>query len=365
MGDSLVFEYILYKDINIDSYGGIILPLQGEYFITHNLQINDIITVQIGSYYINMPIAKSYNFVDNGVSALIFEKLTDNVQFITMGGQFVLVHHIAHKENNKWVLNENFSYPLSFKFYLKETQGYLKTYTAYSYLFDRRSNNRDDYADKSDEEFANFRNVTVGNIKPLKLYRSSSPVNKRFLRHAYVDALIKKANITKFVNLSDGIDTMQKKDYIFEDTYYSKQDVLFLQLPADYFCSYFEQGLKKAYLHMIKNDEPTLIHCVEGKDRTGFAIAILEALMGAKKSEIVADYFLSFKNFFRIEDDDPSGAVMKMNIIDFLSQAFSTTLLKDDDLPTLANNYLLRIGLTNLDIIKIKKYLGGDDYEKK
>jgi protein-tyrosine phosphatase len=44
---------------------------------------------------------------------------------------------------------------------------------------------------------------------------------------------------------------------------------------------------------MIGCGEPVLIHCTAGKDRTGFAIAILLAALGVSMDEIMADYLAS------------------------------------------------------------------------
>jgi len=44
---------------------------------------------------------------------------------------------------------------------------------------------------------------------------------------------------------------------------------------------------------MIGCGEPVLIHCTAGKDRTGFAIAILLAALGVPMEEIMADYLAS------------------------------------------------------------------------
>ena len=53
--------------------------------------------------------------------------------------------------------------------------------------------------------------------------------------------------------------------------------------------------------YIYTNDGPFLLHCKEGKDRTGFVSAVLEALMGTPLEEILADYLKSFTNFFNVE----------------------------------------------------------------
>lgn len=46
---------------------------------------------------------------------------------------------------------------------------------------------------------------------------------------------------------------------------------------------------------------PVLVHCTAGKDRTGFAIAILMAILGVEKDGIYAEYLLSGKYGYEVE----------------------------------------------------------------
>ncbi|MBR2262927.1 MAG: hypothetical protein IJ917_01050, partial [Firmicutes bacterium] len=56
---------------------------------------------------------------------------------------------------------------------------------------------------ESDVEFANFRNVAVGQIRAGVLYRAASPCDDQHNRAPYVDALIKEAGVQYIVNLAD------------------------------------------------------------------------------------------------------------------------------------------------------------------
>jgi protein tyrosine/serine phosphatase len=44
---------------------------------------------------------------------------------------------------------------------------------------------------------------------------------------------------------------------------------------------------------ITENEGPYLLHCAEGKDRTGFVFALLEALCGASYEEIEKDYMIT------------------------------------------------------------------------
>ena len=58
----------------------------------------------------------------------------------------------------------------------------------------------------------------------------------------------------------------------------------------NYSSQYFKTQTIKALQAICKNDGPFLIHCTEGKDRTGFVCILIEALAGASYQQIVDDY---------------------------------------------------------------------------
>ena len=45
--------------------------------------------------------------------------------------------------------------------------------------------------------------------------------------------------------------------------------------------------------HLLASDEPTVFHCTAGKDRTGFAAALLLKAVGASDEEVMQDYLLT------------------------------------------------------------------------
>lgn len=44
---------------------------------------------------------------------------------------------------------------------------------------------------------------------------------------------------------------------------------------------------------LARTDGPTLVHCLAGKDRTGLAVALLHALTGVHRDDLMADYLLT------------------------------------------------------------------------
>ena len=53
---------------------------------------------------------------------------------------------------------------------------------------------------------------------------------------------------------------------------------------------------------MSKNEGPYYIHCVEGKDRTGFVCAVIEGLANATYEEIVDDYMKTYDNYYGVNE---------------------------------------------------------------
>lgn len=44
---------------------------------------------------------------------------------------------------------------------------------------------------------------------------------------------------------------------------------------------------------LMRNEGPSLVHCVAGKDRTGFAVALVQHALGVSRDEVIADYMLT------------------------------------------------------------------------
>jgi protein-tyrosine phosphatase len=47
------------------------------------------------------------------------------------------------------------------------------------------------------------------------------------------------------------------------------------------------------FAHLLESNEPTVFHCTAGKDRTGFAAALVLHALGAKDEEVMHDYLLT------------------------------------------------------------------------
>lgn len=49
--------------------------------------------------------------------------------------------------------------------------------------------------------------------------------------------------------------------------------------------------------HLLESDQPTVFHCTAGKDRTGFAAALVLHALGASQDEVMHDYLLTNERF--------------------------------------------------------------------
>ena len=350
------------NNLDIDNYGGIKLPISGNKFFELGYKLLDMIEVDLSDHKMVCPLVPDYNYIDSGVCAIApVNGMENQIFLLANGGQFVVLTDVAKRTPNGWAINSNIKFPLDIKFRLIQRDGYKETYEIYAYLFSRRSNNREDYPELSDADYCNFRTVTGGSIKPGILYRSSNPIKPRFKRNWYADKECEKAGITKIFNVSENPSEIEecKNNPEYKNSYYLKQDIYSICLPADYKDYLFLEGLKNGLKFISKNKGKSLIHCMEGKDRTGFIIAVLQALMGASIVEIMKDYSKSHCNFFKVDEKDHTMPLIQTQIVDYLSDNFDTPFY-NKNLSEKAYEYLVKVGLNPAEIEQIKKYLRGE-----
>ena len=223
--------------------------------------------------------------------------------------------------------------------------------------------------DPADIAFANFRGVTVGNLKDGMLYRSASPVNNTYKRASVVDRMAQKVGIQYIVNLSDNIDEVtehiNKDDY--DSPYYlslhnAGKEVL-LDIEVDFRERNFGEKLVKGLVAMTENEGPYLVHCVEGKDRTGFVMMILEALTGASYKEMVDDYMLTYDNYSGINQEsnvEKYEKIKKENIdamLHYIIGDKKADLTEISDYSGYAKDYLKSMGMSEESIEKLVEKL--------
>lgn len=349
------------KIVDIEKYGNIVLPLSATELLNNGFSYEDIVTVSFFDKKIDMPICETFFDVDNGDYVMIAEINKDTnvdkaIIAITMG-DFATTYNIATKvtgENGvgyKWNYINDSDKTCTFTIELKEKGGYHEGHLAHKLV---RSNNREDYKNLTDEEYANFRMVKMGEIGENKLYRSSSPVNPGIGRDIYAMKAIEDHGIKSIVNLADS-DLEVKAWDTFKDSYYSKQNIIAVGLNVDFNSSSFKEGIVKVMHFIATNNLPYLIHCNEGKDRAGYIIALIECLMGARLDEVYNDYMITYYNYYNVvPGTEQYDAIVNKRIAKQLETAFGVTDLSNADLSKLCEEFLLSIGVTEEDINAIR-----------
>ena len=225
----------------------------------------------------------------------------------------------------------------------------------------------------SDEIFANFRAVKAGNIKENTLYRSASPCDNQHNRASYVDKLIAKAGVEYVLDLADNQEKIDK--YISADDFNSPywkslqetDQIALMALNTNFTSEDFQRRLAEGLAimmteerpllgaglgAMLDSDGPYLVHCTEGKDRTGFVCMLLEALCGATYQEIVDDYMITYDNYYKItkEKDPMRYDTIVENVLDPMIRGMigdDKADLNTADLKAAAENYLRGAGLSD------------------
>ncbi len=169
------------------------------------------------------------------------------------------------------------------------------------------TNKRTDYPSLSDAQFANARAVNAGKIASGVLYRSSSPFSDEIGRCGYVSEYIGGEKVKTVLNLADTEEKMLSYDMpSYSRTLWESDGVILCPLKADPTADDFNSKLIEALKQLPSHPAPYLVHCVEGKDRTGYVCALLEGLCGASYEEIVADYLVTYANYYGISPEtDP------------------------------------------------------------
>ncbi len=237
-------------------------------------------------------------------------------------------------------------------------------YTVNQELFSQKHS--DDPSDfDSLETFCNFRSLSGGTLKEGVIYRSASMTNNSTNRAHYVDELIAEYGINQIMDLSDTENSLAesraKDDWASSnfDALYEKGNVQIVGLSVKPTSLEFCQKLCSSIYEMIQNKGPYLINCTEGKDRTGYAATLIEALCGASYEELRADYLKTYSDFYNIsEETDPErvAAIMETSFDPIVEAMFCTEA--GDDIHTIdyaekARQFFLRGGLTEEQIDEI------------
>lgn len=349
---------------NVSKFGNIKLEQDGRILTKSDLDaagINygDIVTVSFLDEQIDIPVVSDYSEVNTG-DMLLREDDEETELAINMGD--FASEYIADKSNFEdgsfaWTYKKGIS-DVSFHIEVKEKGGLYTEYGNDNLVY---SDERSDFPDLSDEQFANFRVIETTGMGKGKLYRTASPVNPRRNRNTYADAASKKHGIATFMNLSDS-EAELKEFPGFDETYYSTTDYLPLSMGLDFEDQDFRDKLAKGLRFFLEHNGPYAIHCTEGKDRVGMVAALLECFMGASYDEVTDDYMVTYYNYYGITpDDERYDKIVDENIASSLRVLFGTEDLASADLAAEAEDYFREIGLTDDEISALRERLGDEE----
>ena len=222
------------------------------------------------------------------------------------------------------------------------------------------SNDRAEYTD--DVQFANFRELSGGALKPGFLYRGASPCNNEKNRAPYANAFVEEKGVRFILDLADSKEDFE--GYMagegFTSDYtaglYQEGKIALLDMGSSYGSDAYKQKLAGGLREMIAAEGPVYIHCTEGKDRTGFVCMLLECLAGASYSEMLSDYMKTYENYYGVSE---TGTPEKYAAIaDLYFDAFAAYLHGTEDIAVLrsadytedARAYLRDAGMTAEEI---------------
>lgn len=212
--------------------------------------------------------------------------------------------------------------------------------------------NREDYS--SDAEFCNYRSC-IG----AWLFRGASPVDNSRGRASYTDGLLGYDSIDFIVDLADTEEDM--KGYFeaedFQSSYtrklYYEGRIAMLGMSSSYQSQAYKEALVLGLRQLLEvKPRRIYIHCMEGKDRTGFVCLLLEALSGWDYYAMEKDYMTTYQNYYSITKKDTLEkytAVRELYFDAMLAYLYGSedvTILRQASFKQAAEAYLLEGGMT-------------------
>ena len=341
---------------SISKHGNVVLDISFDEMRDNNMDVGDVITVTVGDNTYDIPVGTAFSDVDSGNMICRFDLEDDEVAVAINMGSFAKEAGIGEKQTIEADPGYKWDVKISeVGLLLKEKAGYLDEYNARNVT---RTDAREDYVYLSDEEFANFRAVSVSGMKENALYRSSTPLEPAIGRNEYAMAAMEKAGIRSVIDLDDSAEVMRSYES-FPGSYYSGCAVINPEMNYDFGSEEFGQKVRESILFIIENDGPYLIHCKEGKDRTGILCAIIECFVGTSREDVMKDYMITYSNYYGVQPEDATyGIILKNNLVKTLCELFKADDLENADLKEKAEEYLLSTGLTEEQLGQLTEKLG-------
>ena len=334
------FEVFAFGSLNID--------IVADSFLT-KFDYGDVVSVMVPGYdTLDVPVVASYGDVFPGEFLLY---VTSGLNYLKLEARYGQMAEVIG-------LGRGAEFPIEVAIRMKEKGGYAEHLQNLNTL--AMSYSIEAYPELSVADFANFRMVRTTGMGEGRLYRSSSPVDPSIGRNKYADSLASVAGVKTFVNLANSKEYAELYDG-FAQSYYATQNVVYLDLQPGFVNTPFKEGFVKGLRYMVEHDGPYLWHCTYGMDRTGYTIAVLEALMGATADEIKADYVVTHKNFFSVTGGvqvalTPKQAeLIQAIIVRLMRNAYKVENVdisdfENVDLAAATEKYLLSLGLEQHEI---------------
>lgn len=349
-------EALTTKVIDLGKYGNATTDITKDVFAAAGFEVGDMIKVEITGVEepLVFPYGTGYSNVDQG-SEVARVNSAGTIDLAISRGDFGTTYGLGVKgEDGVYTITEGKTITIS----MAEKGAWLEE-IAIRDIDSKRTNVREDYS--SDEVYANFRAIKMGDIGEGILYRTSSPVNPELGRNTYADNFLKEAGVKTVINLADSKETMEGYEG-YADTYYATLEVLPMNMGVDMQADDSKAKLKEAFEFMIANEGPYAFHCTEGKDRAGYFAIVLEALMGGTVEEITADYMVSYENYYHVEkDSDQWKGIAARNVTKDLMKLAGVETEEDlakADLVKATETYLTEtIGLTAEQVTALKEVL--------
>ncbi len=203
----------------------------------------------------------------------------------------------------------------------------------------------------------------MGDIAPGTLYRSSSPIavsqgERRFV----ADRLVKESGAVTVVNTSDC--RFRFKGFEgFDDTHYATLNHVALNMGHNYPSDAFLEDVRNGFDFMAEFAGPYLVHGTQGVERTGYVCMMLEALMGAGREDILADYMRSYADYYQLSPDSEAWAALEDEATGYLmlcTGIWNEAALDTADLSQGVERYLTEtVGLTPQQVTDLQAHLAG------
>ena len=234
---------------DISKHGNVVLDTSFDEMKTNGMDVGDMITVTVADKTYDLPVGTAFTDVDSGSMVCRFDLEDNEVAVAINMGSFASETGIGEKQTIKE--DPGYKWDIKVKeigLQLKEKKGYLDEYNARNLT---RTDIRGDYAGLTDEEFANFRAVSVSGMKEKVLYRSSTPIEPAIGRNEYVMAAMEKAGIRSVINLDDSVEVMQSYE-TFPGSYYSRCAVVNPEMTYDFGTEEFNEKVKESILFILE-----------------------------------------------------------------------------------------------------------------